>query len=177
MHIPLRIWLFITGFVLLHFVLAQFHPTVVMWVVYALPIAVNLGLAAVFARTLLADRMPLITQFAYLSHPPKNTFSDEFEAYTYRQTVYWVVLTAGSAFALLSAIPLVNAVQWSLWGNLLVWGTQAAWFVLSHRYTKIHFGFDASALKSLRLISHPSCWRNTSMAPAEYRHAAARRSE
>lgn len=177
MHIPLRFWLFLLAFVLLHVVLERFHPAVVEWLVRIIPISINLGLAGLFARTLLPNRMPLITQFAYLSHPPQDTFSPEFEAYTYRQTVYWVLLTGGSALGLLITIPYVSTAAWSLWGNLLVWGAQAAWFVLSHRYTKKHFGFDASALKSLRLVSQPACWLNTSLPPADYRIAAAKRGQ
>jgi uncharacterized membrane protein len=81
--------------------------------VHAVPVAINLALAAWFASTLRAGREPMITRFA---RAERGVLEADLAAYTRTLTWVWV--------ALFVAVAMIDAVR-------AVGGTRAAWLAFT----------------------------------------------
>lgn len=88
--------------------------------VYVPPVALNLGLAAVFARTLRSGREPLISTFARLE---RGTLEPDLERYTRTLTAVWVAFFVGAAA--LSAW-LAVAASAAVWSGFVAVGNHVA---------------------------------------------------
>ena len=102
--------------VLLAFVLRRVDPRVV----HALPVVINLGLAAWFASTLRRGSRPMIARFAARE---RGTLEPELVGYTRRLTVVWVlffVAMAGVAATLSLAGWTVAWLVFALVGNYVL---------------------------------------------------------
>jgi uncharacterized membrane protein len=88
--------------------------------VFVPPVALNLGLAALFARSLNAGREPLISTFA---RAERGTLEPDLARYTRTLTVLWVAFFVGAAAA--SALLAIFATPAS-WGWFVGAGNYAA---------------------------------------------------
>ena len=93
-------------------------------------VGTNLALGALFGRTLLAGRVPLVTHFARLAH--NGVISPAKEIYTRQVTVAWTsffLITAGISVVLFFFAP---AAAWSTFANLLGMLLIGLMFVIEH---------------------------------------------
>jgi uncharacterized membrane protein len=88
--------------------------------VFLPPIALNLGLAALFARTLKSGQEPLISTFA---RAERGTLEPDLARYTRRLTVVWVAFFVGAAAA--SALLAFLATPF-IWGWFVAVGNHIA---------------------------------------------------
>ena len=103
---------------------------------YAPPIAINAGLAAVFAASLRTTREPVIARFARMEHP---VLPPELYLYTRRLTAVWAALfaaMAGVALALTLRGPLE---AWSTFTNVVSYLLVAALFAGEYAYRRRRF--------------------------------------
>ncbi len=89
------------------------HYTSVFFAEHA---GINLALALVFGRTLLAGREPLCTRFARMLH---GTIPPEVERYTRRVTLAWTVFFAALSAASAALYLAGFLAAWSLLANIL----------------------------------------------------------
>ena len=106
------------------------------WLLYVPPVAINLMLCWLFARTLAAGRVPLIARFAMLE---QGTLSDELAAYTRTLTWLWTLLFAGAALASVVLALSGNRDAWSLFTNLVNYLLVAALFLGEFAYRRLRF--------------------------------------
>ena len=88
--------------------------------VFLPPVALNLGLAALFARTLKSGHEPLISTFARLE---RGTLEPELARYTRRLTAVWVAFFVGAAAV--SALLAFLATP-AIWGWFVAVGNHVA---------------------------------------------------
>jgi uncharacterized membrane protein len=88
--------------------------------VFLPPVALNLGLAALFARTLKRGREPLISTFA---RAERGTLEPDLARYTRRLTALWVAFFVGAAAV--SALLALLATP-ALWGWFVAVGNHVA---------------------------------------------------
>ena len=99
--------------------------------VFLPPVAINLGLAALFWRTLLRGREPLVTMFARME---RGTLEVDISRYTRRLTGIWVGFFIGAAF--LSAV-LSAAASPVIWGWFVTIGNPLGVAALLPRRTYV----------------------------------------
>jgi len=121
------------------------------WILYAPPIAINLGLCWLFGRTLARRRVPLVSRFALLE---QGTLSDEIASYTRALTWAWTLLFAGAAAASLLLALSGNRDAWSLFTNLVNYLLVAALFLGELAWRRLRYrGYrHASPLELLRNV-------------------------
>jgi len=126
--------------------------------VFLPPVALNLGLAFAFGRTLRHGREPLISTFARLE---RGTLEPDLAAYTRSLTVGWVGFFVGAA-ALSAA--LAFATPFAVWGGFVAVGNPfavAAFFLGEFAFRKRRFPQyrHASPLALARLVA--ARWRSS----------------
>lgn len=124
--------------------------------VYLPPIALNLGLAILFGRTLAHGREPLITMFARME---RGTLEADLARYTRRLTGIWVGFFVGAAF--LSAA-LSFAASPAIWGWFVAVGNPlavAALFLGEYAFRRWRYPHyrHASPLALVRIVA--ASWR------------------
>lgn len=104
--------------------------------IYSPPIAINAGLAALFAASLRRAREPVIARFARLEHA---VLPQDLSLYARRLTAVWAALfaaMAGVALALALRGPLE---AWSTFTNVVSYLLVAALFAGEHAYRRRRF--------------------------------------
>jgi uncharacterized membrane protein len=86
--LPVRRWQWIAVAVAAALMLLAFLSTSAMPLVFVPPVAINVGLAIVFARTLLPGREPMISRFARFE---RGRLEPDLASYARRLTWLWVV--------------------------------------------------------------------------------------
>ena len=130
--------------------------------VYVPPIALNLCLAAVFARTLRAGREPLISTFARLE---RGTLEPDLARYTRTLTAVWVAFFIGAAS--LSAW-LAAAAPAAVWGAFTAVGNHvavAALYLGEHVFRRWRFPQYRHASPVALAMIVATRWRSLSTRP------------
>ena len=124
------------------------------FLLYVPPVAINLALLALFARTLRAGSEPMVSRFARIERG--GTLPPDLARYTRNQTRAWAAF-----FALMAAISATLAATgplaaWSLFSNLLNYLLVAVFFVLEYVYRRVRYRHHTHATpwRTLRLITH-----------------------
>jgi uncharacterized membrane protein len=104
------------------------------WGAYFEHLAINLGMAYVFGRTLAAGRRPLCSQFAAVVH---GTLTPAIARYTRQITVAWTVffLMIAGVSTLLFAVS--SLVVWSTFANYMTLPLVAAMFIGEHAWRRV----------------------------------------
>lgn len=125
------------------------------------PVALNLFMLAVFGRTLLPGREPLITRLCRLERialglevPP------DLAAYTRRLTVLWVLLFAALAALSAWAAAFADLVLWSWIANIAAPAASITLFLGEHVWRSLRYPAHgpASPLRTLRTMLRPDAW-------------------
>lgn len=106
-------------------------------IVYVPPIALNLALCALFARSLRSGSEPMITRFARLERA--GDMPDELATYTRRLTQLWTVFFVLMAAISLSLALWASPAAWSLFTNLVNYALVLLMFVLEYAYRRIRY--------------------------------------
>lgn len=106
------------------------------WLLFVPPIVINLALAWVFGRTLVRDRVPLISRFALMELGTLNT---EVASYTRRLTWLWTALFVAAAGISLALALSGDRDAWSLFTNLINYLLVAALFLGEFVYRRRRF--------------------------------------
>ena len=114
--------------------LAQRFPGVLL---YTPPLVINLGLCAVFARTLRRDSEPLVSRFARMSRGGR--LAPDLASYTRHLTAVWALL-----FMVLAVVSATLAVTgplaaWSLFSNVFNYLLVVAFFVVEYGYRRLRY--------------------------------------
>ena len=114
--------------------LVRFFPAAI---VYLPPIALNLALCALFARTLREGSEPMVSRFARLEHG--GDLPAELVVYTRRLTAIWSVFFA--AMAAISAALAVWAapIVWSVFTNVVNYALVALMFAAEYTYRRVRY--------------------------------------
>jgi len=103
---------------------------------YAPPIAINAGLAAVFAASLWPPREPVIARFARMEHA---VLPHELCLYTRRLTAVWAALFAAMAGVALALALRGSLEAWSTFTNVVSYLLVAALFAGEYAYRRRRF--------------------------------------
>lgn len=106
------------------------------WLLFIPPIVINLALAWVFGRTLVRDRVPLISRFALME---QGTLSAEVASYTRMLTWLWTSLFLAAAGISLALALSGNHDAWSLFTNLVNYLLVGALFLGEFVYRRLRF--------------------------------------
>ena len=106
------------------------------WLLFLPPIVINLALAWVFARTLVRDRVPLISRFALME---QGTLSAEVASYTRMLTWLWTLLFVAAAGISLALALSGHHDAWSLFTNLINYLLVGALFLGEFVYRRLRF--------------------------------------
>ena len=104
---------------------------------YTPPIVINLGLFAIFARTLRRDSEPLVSRFARVSRGV--SLAPDLARYTRNLTAAWATFFV--VMAIISAALAVTGpvATWSLFSNLLDYLLVVAFFVVEYVYRRLRY--------------------------------------
>jgi len=103
------------------------HFGMVYWLQY---VGMNLVLFITFARTLIAGRQPLCTQFAASVHAP---LTPQQEIYTRQITIAWSLFFVAMAAASTLLFFLAPLTAWSVFDNFLTLPLVALMFIVEYR--------------------------------------------
>ena len=103
-----------------------------------IPLAMYLSLALLFASTLLPQRTPLITRFAFLMRQGK--MPDEVIHYTRRVTLLWVLFFCSMAAVTLWLALFGDIHDWSLFVNVISYVLMALLFLAEFAYRRWRLG-------------------------------------
>lgn len=149
--IALVIWAFATGWLsaLVATFVAASTLALVLWLaayfpgmlLYVPPVAINLALCTVFARTLRRGREPLVSHFARIGRG--GQLAPDLARYTRNLTRAWA-----GFFVLMAAISATLAVTgplaaWSLFSNILNYLLVVLFFVLEYVYRRVRYRHHA----------------------------------
>jgi len=126
-------------------VAVRWNPT---FALFLPPVLINLSLLALFGRTLLPGREPLISR---LSRLERGELPPELIVYTRRLTWIWTVSFAALALESVLLAAYTTLEVWSLFTNILNYAFIATLFVAEHVYRIIRFGKD-EYVSPLRLV-------------------------
>lgn len=84
--------------------------------IYAPPVLINTALAVVFAMSLRASRVPIITRYARLEH---DVLPPELAQYARTLTLAWALLFAAMAVVSLALAAFGSVNEWSTFSNLM----------------------------------------------------------
>jgi uncharacterized membrane protein len=129
----MRATLLALGIALTAAAVAAFLPALLL---YAPPLLINAGLAAVFASSLRGTREPVISRFARLEHDP---LPPELALYTRRLTIAWAMLFAGMGAAALALAARGSLEAWSTFTNVVCTLLVAALFAGEYAYRRWRF--------------------------------------
>jgi|JRYI01.1.fsa_nt_gb uncharacterized membrane protein len=106
------------------------------WLLFLPPVAIPLSLLAVFAGSLRAGEVPLVTRFARLA---RGGLPADLEAYTRRVTLVWVVVLALLTASAVACALLASRETWSLVTNVLHYVVLGAVFAGEYLYRRIAY--------------------------------------
>ena len=139
------------GVLLLSLWLAAHSPG---WLLYSPPIAFNLALCAVFARTLRAGSDPLVSRFARSERG--GVLPPDLASYTRNLTLAWAGLFAVLAAISLALVLAGSLALWSLFANILNYVLIAMFFAVEYLYRRIRYRHHAhiAPWKQIRRLHH-----------------------
>jgi uncharacterized membrane protein len=106
------------------------------WVLFLPPVAIPLSLLAVFAGSLRAGQVPLVTQFARLA---RGSLPADLERYTRRVTILWVIVLAVLTASAVACALFASRETWSLVTNFLHYLVLGAVFAGEYLYRRIAY--------------------------------------
>lgn len=150
-------WLAAIGIMLLALVaiLAGYASAVAL--LLAPSVLANAAMFALFGRTLLPGREPLITRFRRFD---VGHVAPKFTRYTRRLTLLWTILFAIGTTVSLAAAIAGDIELWSWIAFVLIPAITVAFFLGEHAYRAYRYGAEgrASPLRTLALMFHPQAW-------------------
>lgn len=116
---------------------AAFLPTAALWTVYAAPVLIYGGVGALFGRTLMAGRKPLVARIARLDRG--GTLPDDLARYARGVTWAWTLLMALLATLSVSLAVYGTPQTWSWFNNVLALMLIAGLFLGEYAYRLLRF--------------------------------------
>lgn len=122
-----------------------------MYALFVPPVVTPAAVLAVFAGSLRAGRVPLVTRMARAGHAPLEA---PVLAYTRRVTVLWVAVLAAIAVGNAALAVFAPLAVWSLFSNFINYILVALVFVLEYVYRQLRFPAHVHGgfLTHLRLV-------------------------
>jgi uncharacterized membrane protein len=109
-----------------------------LYALYVPPALIPAALFALFAQSLRAGEVPLVTRMAILMHD--GTFPDELVAYTRHVTQLWCVVCAVLFVSAVMLALFASPELWSLMTNLVHYLVLGAVFVVEYGYRRWRYG-------------------------------------
>lgn len=113
------------------------------WLLFLPPVAIPLSLLAVFAGSLRAGEVPMVTRFAQLARG--GALPPDLERYTRRVTVLWVIVLALLTASAIACALFASRATWSLVTNFIHYFVLGAVFAGEYLYRRVaysHHGHD-----------------------------------
>lgn len=117
-----------------------------LYALYVPPAAIPAALFTLFAGSLRAGQVPLVTRIA--RHMHDGVLPEELVAYTRRVTQLWCVVCAGLFLSAVSLAVFATPALWSLMTNVIHYVVLGAVFVLEYAWRRVryrhleHFGLS-----------------------------------